>query len=81
MSRMKEPVCCIYGEDDGALVFKPRLVDNKNRRLPEPVVDIRTADGIYVATGVPMRQMAKLDEFITAVYDWRRKQLMPGMRP
>ena len=81
MPKVKEPVCSLFGEDDGALVFKPRLVDNKRRRLPEPVVDIRTADGIYVATGVSMRQMAKLDEFITAVYDWRRKQLMPGMRP
>ena len=81
MPKVKEPVCSLFGEDDGALVFKPRLVDNKRRRLPEPVVDIRTADGIYVATGISMRQMAKLDEFITAVYDWRRKQLMPGMRP
>ena len=81
MPKVKEPVCSLFGEDDGALVFKPRLVDNKRRRLPEPVVDIRTADGIYVATGISMRQMAKLDEFITAVYDWRRKQVMPGLRP
>ena len=81
MPKVKEPVCSLFGEDDGALVFKPRLVDNKRRRLPEPVVDIRTAYGIYVATGVSMRQMAKLDEFITAVYDWRRKQVMPGLRP
>lgn len=81
MPKVKEPVCSLFGEDDGALVFKPRLVDNERRRLPEPVVDIRTADGIYVATGVSMRQMAKLDEFITAVYDWRRKQVMPGLRP
>ena len=81
MPKVKEPVCSLFGEDDGALVFKPRLVDNKRRRLPEPVVDIRTADGIYVATGVSMRQMAKLDEFITAVYDWRRKQVMPVLRP
>lgn len=70
------PVCVVSGDEDGTLVIKPRLVDNKNRRMPDVVVDIRTAEGIYVASGVSMRQLAKLDEFITAVYDWRRNEIM-----
>lgn len=70
------PVCVVSGEEDGTIVIKPRLVENKRRRLPDVVVDIRTAEGVYVAVEVPMRQMAKLDEFITAVYDWRRRQVL-----
>ncbi|MGN1209553.1 MAG: hypothetical protein ACI4SV_04560 [Duodenibacillus sp.] len=70
------PVCVVSGEEDGTIVIKPRLVENKRRRLPDVVVDIRTAEGIYVATGVSMRQLAKLDEFITAVYDWRRRHVL-----
>lgn len=81
MRKLKDrpPVCTVFGDEDGTLVITPRLVEDQRRRLPDVVVDIRTAEGIYVATSVPMRQLAKLDEFITAVYDWRRRQvLLPG---
>lgn len=78
MRKLKDnpPVCVLSGDEDGTLVIKPRLVDNPRRRMPEVVVDIRTAEGIYVATCVSMQQLAKLDEFITAAYDWRRNAIL-----
>ena len=76
----KNPVCVVSGEEDGIIVFRPRIVDNPNRRLPDLVVDVVTAEGICVASGVSMRQLAKLDEFITAAYDWRRWQIMRERR-
>ena len=69
------PVCVISGEDDGTLVFKPRLDKTTNAEHPRLVVDIRTAEGVYVATGVLMSQLAKLEEFMTYAYDWRRHHI------
>lgn len=71
----KPPVCVLTGDDDGTIVLKPRLVKQSQMRHPKLVLDIRTATGEVVAVGVPMAQMAKIEEFMTYCYDWRRDQI------
>ncbi|MGN1149461.1 MAG: hypothetical protein ACI4SY_02005 [Sutterella sp.] len=71
----KPPICVISGDDDGSIVLKPRMVKNAQMQYPKLVVDIRTASGEFVAVSVPMSQMAKIEEFMTFCYDWRRHQL------
>lgn len=69
------PICVLYGEEDGTVIMRPRLIKTELMQRPKLVVDIRTAAGELVAVGIPMDQMAKIEEFITFCYDWRRHQM------
>ena len=74
-SEKKAPICVVSGEEDGTIVFKPRLIKTENMRYPKLAVDIRTAEGELIAVGVTMAQMAKIEEFMTYCYDWRRHHI------
>lgn len=74
----KQPVCVVHG-DEGSLIIRPSLPTGGSRGF-DVRIDVFADNGTPVLKGIRLSEIHRLEDFITAVYDWRREIMFGGTK-